>query len=245
MSIRVVADAAAVAEAAAAALVEQALAAIGRTGRFTLALSGGSTPRLLHARLADPGGPFRPRVLWTSCQFFWGDERHVPPDHADSNFRMARETLLDPLGIADAQIHRMRGDLPAADAATRYQEELERFFGPQPFPRFDLILLGMGPDGHTASLFPGTSAVHERSKWVVAPWVEKLKTFRITLTPPVINAASHVTFVVAGGDKAGALRDVIEGPRDPDRLPAQVIAPVSGSLDWVVDKAAAARLTAA
>lgn len=217
--------------------------AAARRGRFSVALSGGSTPRTLHARLADPSGPYHARIDWTAWHVFWGDDRHVPPDHQDSNYRMARETLLDHVSIPDAQIHRMRTELPATDAAADYERELRAFFGAAAFPRFDLVLLGMGPDGHTASLFPGTGAVHEGSRWVMAPWVEKLRTFRITLSPPAINAAALAMFVVVGSDKAEVLKEVLEGPRDPDRLPAQIVAPASGSLVWIVDRAAGALLS--
>lgn len=244
MRIRVEVDGQAVANAAAQVFADTAAEAVARSGRFTVALSGGSTPRLLHAQLIDARAPFRSCVPWDVCHFFWGDERHVPPDHADSNFRMAHETLLAPLHIRDPQIHRIRAEMPdASDAAANYERELRSFFGEVAFPPIDLQLMGMGPDGHTASLFPGTAAVHERAKWVVAPWVEKLRTFRITLSPPAINASVRVMFMVVGADKADALRNVLEGLRDPDRWPAQVIAPATGDLVWIVDRAAAARLS--
>jgi 6-phosphogluconolactonase len=245
MRISVMQDAAAVADEGARVFTASAIEAIGREGRFTVALSGGSTPRILHARLADANGPFRSRVAWQSCEFFWGDERHVPPDHADSNYRMARETLLDPLQIAASQIHRIRAELPDASAAAiDYEQTLRAFFAQVAFPPIHLQLLGMGPDGHTASLFPGTSAVHEPSRWVIAPWVEKFQTFRITLSPPAINAAARVVFLVTGADKADALREVIEGARDPDKVPAQIVAPSSGDVNWIVDRAAASKLSA-
>ncbi len=213
-------------------------------GRFTVALSGGSTPRRLHSLLASPS--YRDRIDWTRIEFFWGDERFVPQDDPESNFRMARETLLDHVPVQPSQIHAVPTQLgdPAAAAAT-YGEEIRRVFqlGPNDLPRFDLILLGMGPDGHTASLFPHTAALHERERLVVANAVPQLQTVRITLTAAVINNAAAVVFLVAGADKAQALHAVLEGPRDPETYPAQLIAPANGELRWLVDRAAAANLT--
>jgi 6-phosphogluconolactonase len=155
---------------------------------------------------------------------------------------MARETLLDRVPVAPAHIHRMRTELEAATAAREYEAELRSFFPGRAWPRFDLALMGMGPDAHTASLFPGTPAIQERERWVVAPWVEKFRTFRVTLTPPAINASAHIVFMVAGADKADALRDVFAGPRDPDRWPSQIVDPLDGDLLWLVDRAAASKL---
>jgi 6-phosphogluconolactonase len=185
-------------------------------------------------------------VPWDRVQFFWGDERHVPPDDPQSNYRMAREALLSKVSIEPDQVHRIRGENPDADAAAReYEQDLLDFFGcaPDRLPRFDLALLGLGPCGHTASLFPGTGAVREQQRLVVAPWVEKFAGFRITLTPPALNNSAAVIFLVSGAEKAEILRTVLEGAARPDLYPAQIIHPSSGELLWLVDRPAAAALT--
>ena len=171
---------------------------------YSVALSGGSTPRGLFARLT--ADPYRTQINWSSIWVFWGDERLVPPEHSESNFRMAKENLLDCLPIPSQQVFRMEGERPAGEAATRYQEVLQEKFSPGAgeIPRFDLVLLGMGPDAHTASLFPETTVLDEKEQWVAAPWVEKFQTYRITLTPPVFNAARRIVFLVSGLDKAQA-----------------------------------------
>ena len=214
------------------------------SGRFTVALSGGSTPRAFHQLLAS--APYRDQVDWSVTQFYWGDERNVGPDDPESNFRMARETLLDHVPIRDTQIHRVRTELAdPAVVASQYEDELRQGFqvAPGAAPRFDLIFLGMGADGHTASLFPHTAALTVRDRLVVANYVTKLDTWRITLTAPVLNAGSMIAFLVAGADKAEALAAVLEGPPNPDEYPSQLIAPDQGSLVWVVDDAAAGKLT--
>ncbi|HJQ25922.1 MAG TPA: 6-phosphogluconolactonase [Blastocatellia bacterium] len=218
------------------------------SGRFTVALSGGSTPRAMFSLLAE--APFADTVPWDSIYFFWGDERSVPPDHADSNYRMANETLLSRVPVPAEHIFRIPAELPDPQAAADlYSETLLGFFA-QPgsssdtaLPRFDLIFLGMGPDGHTASLFPGTTALKVTDKIVAANYVEKFNANRITLTAPTINNARNVTFVVAGPDKAEALSEVLEGDFQPELYPSQLIHPEHGSLLWMVDEAAAARLT--
>lgn len=238
---RVFADGEELARAAAEEFVRRAGEAIHSHKRFSVALSGGSTPRHLFALLADPAEPFRDRIDWRAVHFFWGDERHVPPDHPESNFRMARETLLDPVSAPAQNVHRIRGEEPdAARAAALYEEELRAFFSGA--PRLDLVLLGLGTDAHTASLFPGTAAVRESERWVVAPWIEKLGTFRITLTPAVFKRAAALIFLVQGEEKASALRAVLKGERDPDRWPAQAVCPQDGELLWLVDRAAASKL---
>lgn len=229
----------AVTAATADSLVIAAGAAIAARGRFLLVLSGGSTPKALYELLATPA--YATRIDWTRVHVFWGDERCVPPDDRSSNYRMAREALLDRVPISPEAIHRMRGEDPPEQAAAAYEADLRQVFGAGP-PRFDVVLLGMGDNGHTASLFPGLTAVRERSRWVVAEYVGEVKMWRLTLTPPALNAAANVLFVVVGGDKASMLSRVIEGPRDVDALPAQVIAPTQGLLTWMVDSAAAARL---
>ena len=214
-----------------------------RDNLHSVALSGGSTPQRLFSRLAAE--PYRSQVDWSSIRIFWGDERGVPPDHADSNYRMAKESLLDCVPILPHHVFRMEGERPAQEAAARYESALQQAFSGEKtgrFPCFDLMLLGMGPDGHTASLFPETAVLSEREQWVAAPWVEKFKTHRITLTPPVINAAKQVLFVVGGSDKDVAIEAVLEGESQPNRYPAQLVDPVQGDLVWLLDREAARRL---
>jgi 6-phosphogluconolactonase len=210
-----------------------------------VALAGGSTPRGLYQLLT--GEPYRSQLSWEYLRVFWGDERTVPPDHHESNFRMAEEALLSQVPVPARQVFRMEGELPAGEAAARYEAVLREQFrlSPGEFPKFDLILLGMGSDGHTASLFPGTSAVAESHKLVAAPWVEKLHTHRVTLTPPVLKAAKHVVLLVSGQDKATALHAVLEGPSEPDRYPAQVINATAGNVVWLINQDAAGLLQTA
>ncbi len=214
--------------------------AIRERGRFTVALSGGSTPRGLYQELV---ANFSSELLWENVFFFWGDERHVPPDDPESNYRVANESLLSKLSIPADHVFRIQSERPdAGEAARVYEQTLRDFFRPAPgsFPRLDLVLLGMGPDGHTASLFPGTTAIEERRHFVVANWVEKFSTFRITLTFPVLNHAACVMFLVSGSDKAEMIRNAL---RDPGaNLPCQRIRPDDGELIWFLDQAAAARL---
>lgn len=178
--------------------------------------------------------------------FFWGDERHVPPADPESNYRMAEETLLTKIPVAAANVFRIPAENPnAAAAALAYEETLRKFFALQPgqFPRFDLILLGMGPDGHTASLFPGTAALQEQSRLVVSNWVEKFRTSRITLTLPVLNAARCVAFLVSGTDKASALQAVLESDAPGEQYPSKLVRPTNGKLIWLIDRAAASGLS--
>jgi 6-phosphogluconolactonase len=216
-------------------------------GRFAIALSGGTTPGRLYQRLGcEPA--VRNRLPWDSIHFFWGDERHVPPDDPQSNYRMACDTLFAFAPVSAQNIHRITTEEPnAVLAAENYERELNSFFEPGPgqLPRFDCILLGMGPDGHTASLFPGTDALHETRRLVVANWVEKLHTHRITLTVPVLNRAALVIFLVSGKDKAEVLREILQGDFRPELLPAQLIKPEDGRLLWLVDQAAAGELSIA
>ncbi|MGH7320110.1 MAG: 6-phosphogluconolactonase [Candidatus Rokuibacteriota bacterium] len=234
----------AVARAAAERAVACARAAVVARGRFSVALSGGSTPRALFRLLAE--APLRSEIDWARIDVFWGDERCVPPTHPDSNYRMAKEALLDQVPIPPERIHRIAADTEDhAAAATAYEAELARILGRTPGgtpPVFDFLLLGMGADGHTASLFPGTPALAEHRRWVVANRVEKLGADRITLTWPILNRAAYVLFLVAGADKAAVLREVLEGPRDVARLPAQGIRPEAGRLVWLLDRAAATQL---
>jgi 6-phosphogluconolactonase len=231
-----------VARAAADEFVARARRAIEHHGRFTVALSGGSTPKALHTELAQRTAKSPKLLDWSKVQTFFGDERHVPPDHPDSNFRMADETLLSKVPIPPVNIHRLRCENPdAAKAAAEYDQELTKAFrltGDDQLPRFDLILLGMGPDGHTASLFPGTPAVHEVKKRVVANWVPKLNTWRVTFTRPVINHAECALLMVCGQDKAAAMREVM-GEGSGDQYPVKYVQPMHGELIWIVDRAAA------
>lgn len=238
----VVCDNSAALSRAAAERVEAAIdEAVAQGGRCSVALSGGSTPRALYRLLADPTAPFRRHIPWPQVHLFWGDERHVPPDHPDSNYLMVRDTLLRSISIPEANVHRVEGELAdAAQAARAYEAELRSFFGAE--PRFDIVLLGLGEDAHTASLFPGSAALDERQRWVAAPFVAAQSAHRITLTPPVLNAAGLALFLVSGTAKARPLRDVLEGERDPKRFPAQIVAAQRNL--WLADRDAAAQLTA-
>jgi 6-phosphogluconolactonase len=234
-------------QAAAESFVRCAADAIRASGRFVVALSGGSTPKSLYALLAT--ARYASRVDWPCVHVCWGDERCVPLGDPASNYRMAREALLDHVRVPEENVHRIHGEDEPAAAAAAYERDLRDFFrnpeGP-PRPtagaRFDLVLLGMGDDGHTASLFPGMTALRETRRWVVAERVTAVSMWRVTLTPVVINAAAEVTFLVSGGEKAVMLRRVLEGPYEPDELPAQVVSPGDGRLRWLVDAAAAADL---
>ena len=222
--------------AAARDFAARAAEAVEERGRFAVVLAGGSTPKAAYEILARD---FAETVDWGRVHVFFGDERSVPPDHEDSNYRMAREALLDHVPVGG--VHRMRGELTPDEAAASYEDELRGFFGAEEFPRFDLILLGIGGDGHTASLFPETSALEVTNRLAVANPVPKLGTTRITLTAPVLNAAGAVNFLVAGEGKAEALKEILEGDVDPRRYPAKLVGP-RGGLAWMVDRAAASML---
>ena len=223
-------------------------------GRFTVALSGGSTPKAMFTALA--AHPFVDTVPWSSIYFFWGDERCVPPDHPDSNYRMTNEALLSRVPVPAENVFRIRAELPDPNqAADEYSAALQRFFlaGPgttktgtaplSTIPRFDLVFLGMGPDGHTASLFPHTTALKAGERIAVANYVEKSNAHRITLTAATINNARNITFLAAGADKAETLRNVLEGPDQPEVYPSQLIRPGNGTLLWMVDESAASLLS--
>jgi 6-phosphogluconolactonase len=231
--------------AAAEKMIRLGAAAAEKNGMFTVALSGGSTPRPLYTRLATER--FAGAIDWSRVHLFWGDERCVPPDDPRSNYRMVRESLLDAVALPPENLHRIHGEEDPTVAAAAYERELRAFFGSKgaegpPRAGFDLVLLGLGGDGHTASLFPGMPAVKEQRRWVMAQFMETLSMWRITLTPPVINAAKDVIFLVSGAEKARRLRDVLEGPLQPEILPAQMIKPAQGRPLWLVDEAAAGRL---
>jgi 6-phosphogluconolactonase len=233
-------DAIAIAQQATNEIIARAQAAIRARGRFTLALAGGGTPRPAYQGLAARVN----EIDWARVHLFWGDERCVPPDHPDSNYRMADDALIRHVPIPSTQVHRMRGEDDPHQAAADYEAALRATFEAAP-PGFDLILLGMGDDGHTASLFPGTPAVHEAERWVVGHHVPKLDAWRLTFTPVVLNAAGHVLFMAAGAGKAAPLHEVLEGNYRPDLYPSQVVAPINGGTTWLIDDAAAALLSPA
>jgi 6-phosphogluconolactonase len=239
-------DAAALARRTAQYFVEMAGEAVADRGRARIAISGGSTPKAVFQLLADAHQPWRARMPWNKLDLFWVDERAVPPDHPDSNYRMTCEALLDHVPLQPNQIHRIPAELEPEVAAARYETELRNTFRLEgaESPRFDLVALGMGDDGHTASIFPHTEAIHEMSRLVTANHVPQKNSWRITLTWPVINHASSVFFLVAGADKAAILNEVLSGPCDLERLPSQLIWPASGILTLILDKAAAALLPA-
>jgi 6-phosphogluconolactonase len=242
--IRILADANNIAQTAAAEFLDAARDAVREKDSFTVALAGGSTPKALYGLLVS-NPLLQAKVPWSKIQFFFGDERHVPPDNAESNFRMASEAMLGKGPVDPKQVHRIKAEKRnAAQAAEEYEQELRTSFKLQAdqFPRFDLVLLGMGPEGHTASLFPGTKALKEERRLVVSNWVGKLYTDRITLTPPALNNAARVIFMVHGEEKAPALKAVLEGPYEPEQLPAQLIQPKQGKVLWLVDPAAAGML---
>jgi 6-phosphogluconolactonase len=241
MAVETFPDPLALAQAAAERLLALSTDAIATAGRFSLGLSGGSTPRTLFELLASSA--FASQIEWPRVHLFWGDERCVPPDHADSNYRMTRQVLLDRIPVPAENIHRICGELSPTEAAVEYERDLKTYFGSDALPRFDMLLLGMGTDGHTASLFPGTSALREDSCWVVENYVAQMDAWRITLTAPAINAAANVCLLVAGAEKAETLRHVLQGPHQPEIYPAQLVRPKNGRLTWMVDAAAAARLT--
>ena len=229
-----------VARAAARRFVEIARTAIEGRGLFSVALSGGSTPQRAYELLA--GDDNRENLDWTKAHIFFGDERCVPPDDAESNYRMANEAMLSRLAIPPQNIHRINGVGDARANARLYEDELRTFFNDAAWPRFDLVLLGMGDDGHTASLFPGTEVLREEQAWVAAVWVEKFQAFRITLTAPAINHAAYILFLVTGENKAARLAEVFDPQAGNERLPVQLIHPPNGSIEWLVDVAAANRL---
>ena len=218
---------------------EAAAEAIAQQGVFRVALSGGSTPRLLHARLVSR---FRRRIAWEAVRFFFGDERCVPPDSDRSNYQMARETLLDPLRIPTENVFRMKGEEESGRAAEEYRGVLSREFPGEALPRFDLVFLGMGPDGHTASLFPGSRALALSRRPVAANWVPKLSEWRLTLTYPALNAARRIVFLVTGEEKRPAAERIFKRRKGWLDLPAARVRPSAGSLLWLMDEGAGGTL---
>lgn len=233
---------------AAAQLFSDAVAhAVTTRGAARVAISGGTTPKAMFALLADPAQAFASTVPWAKLHLYWVDERCVPPTDAESNYRMTNEALLSKVPLPAEQVHRMEGELDPEEAASRYETVLRnsmKLEGAES-PAFDLLLLGMGDDGHTASLFPHTGALEEITRLVVANHVPQKDTWRITLTSPVINQARQVCFLIEGAGKARVLAEVLTGPREPERLPSQLIRPASGSLRFLLDEAAAAELPTA
>lgn len=227
---------------AARLFVRQAGLALKARGRFSVALSGGHTSRRTYELLGQ--SPFRDQVAWSQTHVFWSDERCVPPEDPRSNARIARLLLLEHLPIPRDQIHPIRCNGSPKKAAREYEDLLRSFFGEGP-PRLDLIFLGLGGDGHTASLFPQTPVLKEEARWAAEIYLPQQDLYRVTLTPAIINQTAVVAFLVAGAAKAPTLKEVLEGPRDPHRYPAQLIHPSSGHLQWLVDKEAASQLSRA
>ena len=229
--IQIFSDAQELARGAAEYFVARSGEAVAQKGFFTVALSGGSTPKVLYQLLAAE--PFATQVPWDRTHFFWSDERHVPPDHPDSNYRMTYEAMLAHVPVPESNVHRIHGENPnAAEAADEYEKTLLQL---------DLVLLGLGTDGHTASIFPGSEVLHETARLVAAPWVEKLNTFRITMTLPLLNSGASVLFLVSSAEKAEIVKKVIEGPK---QYPAQFVQPTNGQLLWMLDKDAGSYLAA-
>jgi 6-phosphogluconolactonase len=242
--IRILADAAAIAKRAAQEFVQSAASAVREEGVFNVALAGGSTPKALYSLLATDAA-LRSQVPWDKIHLFFGDERHVGPSHPDSNFRMVTEALISKSPLQAAQVTRIKGEYPDAEQAAReYEQALRAYFKLKDgeYPRFDLVLAGMGNEGHTLSLFPGTKALHADGRMVVRNWVGKLYTERITLTAAAASNTARVIFMVTGADKAPALKAVLEGPYEPEQLPAQLLQPKNGILLWLVDAAAGGML---
>lgn len=239
--VSVVDDAAALAHAAAELFIAMAREAVERAGLATVALSGGSTPKHMGRLLAEES--YRSRVPWDRLHVFWGDERLVPLESPESNAGEAMRAFLDAVGIPAEQINPFETvEIAPEESARRYERRVRDVVPGGELPVFDLVLLGMGEDAHTASLFPGTPAINEAERLVVSNYVPKLETTRLTFTPPLINAARNVAFLAAGAGKAAPLAEVLEGPHEPERLPSQVVRPAGGPL-WLVDRAATASLT--
>jgi 6-phosphogluconolactonase len=237
-------DAAAITRRAAEEFLQCVTEAVAQRGVFAVALAGGSTPRSLYSMLSDDP-VYRSKIPWEKIRFFFGDERHVPPDSPDSNFRMADEALFSKGLVKPEQITRIKGEYQDTEkSALEYEQAIRAYFKLKDgeYPRFDLVLLGMGDEGHTLSLFPGTRALHATNRIVVRNWVGKLFTERITLTVPAANQANRAIFLVTRADKALALKAVLEGPYEPEQLPAQFIQPANGKLLWLVDQAAGSML---
>jgi 6-phosphogluconolactonase len=245
VSVKLYAEPTDVARSAAALFASVAADAVKARGVARLAISGGSTPKAMLALLANPAEPFLASIPWDRIQLFWVDERCVGPEDPDSNFGMTKKAMLDGVPLPSANVHRMEGELEPELGASRYEAEIRNTFKLEgaETPTFDLVLLGMGPDGHTASLFPHTDALNEMARICVANHVQQKDTYRVTLTWPVINQGRQVAFLIEGAGKAEVLKTVFEGPYDPETYPSQLIRPASGKLTLLLDEAAAANLT--
>jgi 6-phosphogluconolactonase len=246
VTYRVLPTPAVTAQAGAQLFTDAAVKAAATRGVARIAISGGTTPKTMFALLADPAGPFLKQVPWNKIELYWVDERCVPPDNIESNYRMTNEAMLSKVPLPAEQVHRMEGELEPEVAAARYESTIRNTFKLEgaETPTFDLVLLGMGDDGHTASLFPHTVALNEMSHIVVPNHVPQKDAWRITLTWPVINQGREVAFLIEGVGKAQVLRDVFLGPYQPDTYPSQIIRPASGRLTLLLDAAAAAKLPA-
>jgi len=232
-------DAEALSEAVAKWIVDIIADTLKKHDRFTIALSGGSTPERLHRLLAS--SPYKEQVDWSKLHIFWGDERAVPFEDSRNNAKMAYDTLLNFVPVPAAQIHVMRTDISPEQSAIEYEKILHQYFG-ETGPSFDLVLLGMGDDGHTLSLFPGTAVVHEEKVWATSFFLQAQDMYRITLTRPIVNRSARIAFLTTGPKKAHALKEVLKGEYNPDQYPSQTIMPQAGELHWFVDEAAAAEL---
>jgi 6-phosphogluconolactonase len=219
-------------------------AAASARGKARIAISGGNTPKQTFALLADPSAPYREQIPWDKLELYWVDERCVPPDHPDSNYRMTREAMLDRVPLSETRIFRIQGELDPEEAAAKYEFEIRQSFRLEgaEMPSFDIVALGMGPDGHTASLFPHTAGLHEMMRIAIANHVLQKETWRVTLTAPVINRGRDVFFLIEGADKVAALQAVFCGPYDPESYPSQLIRPAGGRITLLLDSAAAAAL---
>lgn len=225
-------------------IVDLAHQAVNARGKFTIALSGGSTPRKLYELLASPA--WQPKMPWAQTEFFWGDERYVASTDSSSNFHMTQQAMLSKVGVAPERVHRVLTETEAQDTAALYDQEIRRVVPPgaDGIPEFDLVLLGLGTNGHTASLFPYQPALHEKKKLVISEYIDEVKMTRVTFSAPLINAARQIVFLSLGEDKASVVRDVVTGVFDPERLPAQLIRPAHGRLTWILDAGSAAKLPA-
>jgi 6-phosphogluconolactonase len=243
MHIAIYPDVDTLSQQAAQYVVRIASESIADRGRFTIALSGGTTPRKLYGLLGSE--PYSSQIDWKLVHIFWGDERCVPPDNPDSNYSMAKEVLLSKIPIPALQVHRMPADQPDRETASyAYTIEMQHTFGTNGMPGFDLIQLGMGPEGHTVSLFPHQASLHEKQRLVIPVSVPKPPPDRLTFTPPLLNAARNILFLVTGSDKADALQAVLEGEYQPEEYPAQIVHPPNGEVVWMLDRAVAAKIRA-